>query len=129
MVRRYHPRTFIAHPRPQALAARAQVFGIVGKPVAHSRSPALHNAAFAAAGVDAVYIPLLTDDLPRMLAAFGPPAFPDSGFAGFSVTIPHKARGALTAPAVLGILTARAWCPPRCAGRAGMTACTWLFVK
>ena len=67
-----------------------QVFGIVGKPVSHSRSPALHNAAFAAAGVDAVYVPLLTDDLPRMLAAFAPPAFP--GFNGFSVTIPHKAR-------------------------------------
>ena len=107
MVRRYHPRTFIAHPRPQALAARAQVFGIVGKPVAHSRSPALHNAAFAAAGVDAVYIPLLTDDLPRMLAAFGPAAFPGSGFAGFSVTIPHKARRALSAPAVLGASSQR----------------------
>jgi hypothetical protein len=76
----------------------------VGKPVAHSRSPALHNAAFAAAGLDAVYIPLLTDDLPRMLAAFGPPAFPDSGFSGFSVTIPHKASGALSAPAVLWVL-------------------------
>ena len=64
----------------------------MGKPVSHSRSPALHNAAFAAAGVDAVYVPLLTDDLPRMLAAFGPPGFPDSGFNGFSVTIPHKVR-------------------------------------
>ncbi|KAK9845273.1 hypothetical protein WJX81_001847 [Elliptochloris bilobata] len=70
--------------------ASTQVFGIVGKPVSHSRSPALHNAAFEAGGVDAVYVPLLTDDLPRMLAAFGPPAFPASGFNGFSVTIPHK---------------------------------------
>ena len=61
-----------------------QVYGIVGNPVAHSRSPALHNAAFAAAGLDAVYVPLLVDELAPCLAAF-----PD--LAGLSVTIPHKA--------------------------------------
>ena len=63
-----------------------QVFGIAGNPVAHSRSPALHNTAFAAAGVDAVYVPLLVDELAPFLAAF-----PD--FAGLSVTIPHKVPG------------------------------------
>lgn len=63
----------------------AQVFGIVGNPVSHSRSPALHNAAFAAAKLDAVYVPLLVDELAPFLAAF-----PD--LAGLSVTIPHKAR-------------------------------------
>ena len=36
-----------------------QVYGVVGNPVAHSRSPALHNAAMGAAGFDGVYIPLL----------------------------------------------------------------------
>jgi hypothetical protein len=62
---------------------RAQVFGIVGNPVAHSRSPALHNAALAAAGLDAVYVPLLVDELRPFLAAF-------PLLSGLSVTIPHK---------------------------------------
>ena len=60
-----------------------QVYGVIGKPVAHSRSPALHNTAMHAAGLDAVYVPLLVDELPPFLEAF-----PD--FSGFSVTIPHK---------------------------------------
>ena len=34
------------------------MYGIFGWPVAHSRSPAMHNAAFAALGIDAVYVPL-----------------------------------------------------------------------
>ena len=63
-----------------------QVYGVIGNPVSHSRSPALHNAAMRAAGLDAVYVPLLVDELPPFLAAF-----PD--FSGFSVTIPHKVAG------------------------------------
>lgn len=68
-----------------------QVFGIVGKPVGHSRSPALHNAAFAAAGIDAVYVPLLVDELRPFLGAF-------PSFSGFSVTIPHKVQLAQLIP-------------------------------
>ncbi|CAK0754240.1 hypothetical protein CVIRNUC_002282 [Coccomyxa viridis] len=67
---------------PQQSAA-TKVFGVIGNPVSHSRSPALHNAAMRAAGMDAVYLPLLVDDLQPFLHAF-----PD--FSGFSVTIPHK---------------------------------------
>lgn len=63
----------------------AQVFGVVGNPVAHSKGPLVHNAAFQLAGVDAVYVPYLVDDMRTFLADF---AAPD--FAGFSVTIPHK---------------------------------------
>ena len=63
-----------------------QVYGVIGNPVSHSRSPALHNAAMRAAGLDAVYVPLLVDELLPFLAAF-----PD--FSGFSVTIPHKVAG------------------------------------
>jgi shikimate 5-dehydrogenase len=63
------------------------VFGVVGNPVSHSRSPALHNAAMAAAGFDGVYLPFLVDDFPRFIDAYR-----DRDFAGFSVTIPHKAR-------------------------------------
>jgi len=63
-----------------------KVYGVIGNPVSHSRSPALHNAALEAAGLDAVYLPLLVDDLPRFLESFDAPAF-----SGFSVTLPHKA--------------------------------------
>jgi hypothetical protein len=64
-----------------------QVYGVVGNPVSHSRSPALHNAALQAAGLDAVYLPYLVDDLSSFLEAFS-----DADFRGFSVTIPHKVR-------------------------------------
>lgn len=67
--------------------ADTKVYGVVGNPVSHSRSPALHNAAFAATGYNGVYLPLLVDDMPKFLAAFS-----DPDFAGFSVTIPHKAE-------------------------------------
>lgn len=62
-----------------------QVFGVVGNPVAHSKSPALHNAALMAAGINAVYIPYLVDNLDSFLKSYSDPSF-----KGFSVTIPHK---------------------------------------
>lgn len=76
--------------------ARTLVFGVLGNPVAHSRSPALHNAAIeavsnaaaAASGeraIDAVYLPFLVDELASFLRAFD-----ETDFGGFSVTIPHK---------------------------------------
>lgn len=68
-----------------------QVYGIVGNPVSHSRSPALHNAALAAAGLDAVYVPLLVDELSSFLDAF-------PSFSGFSVTVPHKALPLFSSP-------------------------------
>ncbi|HID98293.1 MAG TPA: shikimate dehydrogenase, partial [Thermodesulfobacteriaceae bacterium] len=36
--------------------ARTQLFGILGHPVRHSLSPAIHNAAFRAVGLNAVYL-------------------------------------------------------------------------
>lgn len=62
-----------------------KVYGIVGNPVGHSRSPLLHNAGFDRVGYNAVYVPLLVDDLQHFLAH---PLAQD--FAGLSVTIPHK---------------------------------------
>ena len=62
--------------------------GVLGWPVSHSRSPAIHNAAFAALGMaDWVYQllpvpPELFDETVR--------ALPASGFAGANVTVPHK---------------------------------------
>jgi shikimate dehydrogenase len=61
--------------------------GVLGFPVAHSRSPAMQNAAFRALGLDWRYLflpspPALFDEIVR--------ALPASGFAGANVTVPHK---------------------------------------
>ncbi|KAL6763450.1 dehydroquinate dehydratase [Haematococcus lacustris] len=70
----------------QAQQRSTKLFGIIGNPVSHSRSPLIHNTAFQHCGFDGVYVPLLVDDLPRFLAAFEH----HTDFQGFSVTIPHK---------------------------------------
>ena len=61
--------------------------GVLGFPVAHSRSPAIQNAAFEAAGLDWRYVklpvaPALLEETVR--------ALPGSGYRGANVTIPHK---------------------------------------
>ncbi len=62
-----------------------EVYGIIGWPVSHSRSPAMHNAAFAAAGLNKVYVPLPARDAAAAVAAVR-----SLGIRGASVTIPHK---------------------------------------
>ena len=68
------------------------VYGVVGCPVAHSMSPAIHNAAFAAAGIDAVYLPLHLEPGPGHFDRFidAVLARPRLDWRGLSVTIPHK---------------------------------------
>jgi shikimate dehydrogenase len=61
--------------------------GVLGFPVAHSRSPAMMNAAFAELGLDWRYLKLPV--APEGFAAAAA-ALPGSGYAGANVTIPHK---------------------------------------
>ncbi|OGO40796.1 MAG: shikimate dehydrogenase [Chloroflexi bacterium RBG_16_57_9] len=61
--------------------------GIMGWPIEHSLSPAMHNAAFAALGLDWVYVPLPVAPDQVREAVQGLRAL---GFVGASVTIPHK---------------------------------------
>ncbi len=63
---------------PPGLNGASAVYGLLGHPVAHSLSPAMHNAAFRALGINAVYVP-----------------FPVAGLCsvevrGFNLTVPHK---------------------------------------
>lgn len=62
-----------------------EVFGIIGYPVGHSKSPSIHNRWIESLGLNAVYIPFLTDDPQAFfqLAEILP-------VKGFSVTVPHK---------------------------------------
>ena len=66
---------------------RTRVYGVIGDPIAHSLSPILHNAAFRARKIDAIYLPFRVLDLPDFLAAIKP-----LGISGFSITLPHKER-------------------------------------
>ncbi len=71
--------------RFRRIGARTAVYGVLGRPVTHSVSPAMHNAAFPAAHVDAVYLPLPAADFQDFLA------FAEAvGLAGASVTAPYK---------------------------------------
>lgn len=67
--------------------ARSKVCAVIGWPVEHSLSPAIHNAAFEAAGLNFVYVAFAVQPgaLPTALA--GVRAL---GIRGLSVTIPHK---------------------------------------
>jgi len=72
------------------ISGRTRVFALLGRPVAHSVSPQMHNAAFTALGLDAVYVALACEPeavrpLIRSLAAAG---------GGGNVTVPHKAAAA-----------------------------------
>jgi shikimate dehydrogenase len=64
-----------------------RLIAIVGDPVAHSLSPALHNAAFAHLGLNMAYVPLPVPPLHLPDAMTGLRAL---GFAGANITVPHK---------------------------------------
>jgi shikimate dehydrogenase len=76
--------------------------GVLGWPVAHSRSPAMHNAALAAVGLESWRYQLLPVPPERFVETVR--ALPAAGLRGANVTIPHK-RSAL---ALADIATARA---------------------
>ncbi|MGA8363027.1 MAG: shikimate dehydrogenase [Solirubrobacteraceae bacterium] len=62
--------------------------GVLGWPVAHSRSPAMHNAALAALGMEDWRYQLLPVPPERLEETVR--ALPGAGFVGANVTIPHK---------------------------------------
>ena len=72
--------------RYAAIGRSTAIYGVVANPVAHSMSPAILNAAFQAAGVDAVYVPFKVEgDVCEFVQAFRA-----LDVQGYSVTIPHK---------------------------------------
>jgi len=68
-----------------------RVYGVIGDPIAQSKSPLIHNAAFRKLGLNSVYLPLR---IPADLLQESLKEYERLGLAGYSVTIPHK-EGAL----------------------------------
>ncbi|XP_074269523.1 bifunctional 3-dehydroquinate dehydratase/shikimate dehydrogenase, chloroplastic [Silene latifolia] len=68
------------HIRPDT-----KVFGIIGKPVGHSKSPLLYNQSFKSVGFNGVFVPFLVDNVRNFFETYS-----STDFAGFSCTIPHK---------------------------------------
>lgn len=64
-----------------------EIYGVIGNPVGHSRSPQLHNTLFRHYGLEKLYLPVPVDDLEAWFGYLEDTALP---FRGFSVTIPHK---------------------------------------
>ncbi len=77
--------TMVREYRAGRMDRRTRVYGIIGNKTGHSISPAMHNAAFAASGINAVYLPFPVEKLEDFVAVIEP-----FGIRGFSVTIPHK---------------------------------------
>jgi shikimate dehydrogenase len=77
--------------------------GVLGWPVAHSRSPAMHNAAFEELGLDWRYelLPVEPDRFGSFVREL-----PGRGFVGANVTIPHKLRAFALADVVSDVARA-----------------------
>lgn len=78
--------------RWDAINRGTRVYGVVAHPVAHSRSPHVHNAAFTAADFDGVYLPLLVQPGYESFKAFMETwlTFVPLDLSGLSITLPHK---------------------------------------
>jgi 3-dehydroquinate dehydratase/shikimate dehydrogenase len=78
--------------RLENIDRQTAVFGLIGSPIAHSVSPVMHNAAFAAAGTNAVYVPFEVHDVHAFLKRMIHPQTRELvwNMRGLSVTAPHK---------------------------------------
>jgi 3-dehydroquinate dehydratase/shikimate dehydrogenase len=79
------PETLLELYRFRRIDRETALFGVIGNPIAHSRSPELHNRGYAALGLNAVYLPFRVDRLGPFLRAAEL-----LGVQGLSVTVPFK---------------------------------------
>jgi shikimate dehydrogenase len=73
-------------------------FAIFGNPVQHSKSPDMHNHAFRACGIDALYEKILIEDAARLKEVFLA-----ENLQGANITVPHKEQAFCQADEVRGI--------------------------
>lgn len=77
----------VPQPVPSAINAATRLCAVYGSPIAHSASPAMHNAAFTALGLNWRYLAFEVDPKNLRAAIAGAKAM---GFAGLNLTVPHK---------------------------------------
>lgn len=70
-----------------AISGKTKICGIIGDPVEHTMSPAMHNAAFRETGLDYLYVPFRVKQEELGKAIEGMRAL---NIKGLNVTIPHK---------------------------------------
>ncbi len=78
--------------RYDTIDADTELYGVIASPVAHSMSPAVHNACFGQIGANKLYLPLLVEGGRDEFDEFMNSVLSRGwlGFKGFSVTLPHK---------------------------------------
>jgi 3-dehydroquinate dehydratase/shikimate dehydrogenase len=81
------PETLEELYRCRSLSLSTSVYGIIGNPVLHSRSPLIHNTAYRKQDLNAVYLPFQVDDVDEFFALAD-----ELSIQGFSVTIPYKSE-------------------------------------
>jgi len=82
--------TVVTDRMTQHIDGTTRLAGVIGWPLQHTLSPAMHNAAYRALGLDWAYVPLPlreAGDLPAVAEALRA-----LSFVGFNVTMPYKAR-------------------------------------
>ncbi len=79
------PREMVNLYRVNKITNSTSIYGIIGNPVMHTRSPEIHNEAYSRAGIDAVYIPFPVDRLDMFFKLANL-----LKIKGFSVTVPYK---------------------------------------
>lgn len=79
--------------RIEKIDRQTQIFGLMGLPVCHSVSPLMHNAAFEATAINAVYLPFEVKNVSEFIKRMIHPRTRelDWNLGGLSVTAPHKA--------------------------------------
>ncbi|KAK6911476.1 Shikimate dehydrogenase substrate binding, N-terminal [Dillenia turbinata] len=74
----------------RSIGADTKVHGVIGKPIGHSKSPHLYNAAFKSVGFNGIYLPLLVDSVANFLNTYSSP-----DFVGYSCMIKRPNDGKL----------------------------------
>ncbi|MFN2516603.1 MAG: shikimate dehydrogenase [Pyrinomonadaceae bacterium] len=79
--------------RFETINEQTEIFGLMGLPISHSVSPQIHNAAFGAQAVNAVYVPFEVRNLEAFIRRMVHPRTRELNWnmRGLSVTAPHKA--------------------------------------
>ncbi len=83
--KRFDPEKLDVLYRLRDINRETRVYGVIGKPVMHSGSPAIHNPAFRYYGMNAVYLPFETDEVASFFRIADL-----LDIRGFSVTMPFK---------------------------------------